>query len=81
MVQTLTPKVSAKIEDIKQRWAQGAWRRQIPSSYLELLPSRGAKQSLVRVTLESPADVMAEGKMPVSHAKLRRYEYDPFTRT
>jgi len=75
-VQTRTPNLNPKIRDISHRWDRGCWKGLLPKNYFDLLPSRGYKHSTVRVTLESPADIMGPGNMPVFPANLRKYEYD-----
>jgi hypothetical protein len=79
-VPTITPNLYPKIQDAKRRWEEGPAKGMIPSNYLELLPTRGFAQSLVRVSLESPDDLMADGKMPAFPANLRKYEYHTIRR-
>ena len=75
-VQTRTPNLIPKIRDISHRWNKGYWKGLLPKNYFDLLPSRGYKHSTVRVTLESPTDIMGPGNMPVFPANLRKYEYE-----
>jgi hypothetical protein len=74
IVKTMTRSLTAKFEMGIGRLRNRPRKGQLPDNFLEMLPARGFMHSYASVTLESPEDIMADGKMPYFPANVRKYQ-------